>query len=45
MPPPAREVKHHPSSVNHLIVQQLLKQTKAKTLVQFLSTNLACVTK
>jgi DNA topoisomerase VI B subunit len=45
MPPPAQEVKHHPSSVNHLIIQQLLKRTKAKTLVSFLSTELACVTK
>ncbi len=45
MPPPAQEVKHHPSSVNHLIVQQLLKRTKAKTLVAFLSTELACVTR
>lgn len=45
MPPPAQEVKYHPSSVNHLIVQQLITQTKAKTFLNFLSTELACVTK
>ncbi len=45
MPPPAQEVKHHPSSVNHLIVQQLMAQTRAKTLLSFLTTELACVTK
>jgi DNA topoisomerase VI subunit B len=45
MPPPAQEVKYHPSSVNNLIVQQLLSQTKAKTLLSFLATELACVTK
>lgn len=45
MPPPAQEVKHHPSSVNHLIIQQLLKRTKAKSLLAFLSAELACVTR
>ena len=45
MPPPAQEVKHHPSSVNHLIIQQLLKRTKAKSLIAFLSAELACVTR
>lgn len=45
MPPPAQEVKHHPSSVNHLIIQQLLKRTKAKSLLAFLSSELACVTR
>jgi DNA topoisomerase VI subunit B len=44
MPPPTSEVKHHPSSVNHLIIQQLLKQTKTKTLLQFLTRELSCVT-
>jgi len=43
MPSPAQEVKHHPSSVNHLIIQQLLKRTKAKSLLVFLSAELACV--
>jgi DNA topoisomerase VI subunit B len=45
VPDPTREVKHHPSSVNHLIVQQLLEHTKAKTLLQFLSSELASVDK
>ena len=43
MPPPAQQVKHHPASVNNLIVQQLLQQTKTKTLHKFLSTELAAV--
>jgi len=34
MPAQAREVKHHPSSVNNLLVQQLLEKTKNKTLPQ-----------
>lgn len=41
MPPPAREVKHHPSSVNNLVVQQLIDKSKAKTLLKFLSSDLA----
>lgn len=41
MPPPAREVKHHPSSVNQLILKQLLGLVKpSTTLVHFLSTQL-----
>ena len=43
MPPPAREVKHHPSSVNNLLVQQLLETTKCKTFLKFLSTDLSSV--
>ena len=43
MPPPAREVKHHPGSLNNLLVQQLLHHTKTKTLTKFLSTELSCV--
>ncbi|GAX26654.1 hypothetical protein FisN_2Hh411 [Fistulifera solaris] len=43
MPPPAATVKHHPSSVNNIIVQQLIQMTRAKTLVKFLSTELASV--
>jgi len=44
MPPPAREVKHHPSSVNNLLVQQLLERSKCKTILKFLSTDLSSVT-
>ena len=36
MPPAAREVKHHPSGVNNLLVQQLLDRSKSKTLLKFL---------
>ena len=43
MPEPAQQVKHHPSSVNNLIIQQLIQQTKTKTLSKFLSTELAQV--
>ena len=43
MPPPAQEVKHHPESVNNLLIQQLIQFTKCKTLVKFLSTELAAV--
>lgn len=38
MPPPAREVKHHPSSVNQLILKQLIGGAKASTtLLSFLT--------
>ncbi|GKZ01393.1 hypothetical protein MPSEU_001090100 [Mayamaea pseudoterrestris] len=43
MPEPAKEVKHHPSSVNNLVVQQLVRFTKTKTLIKFLTTELSCV--
>jgi DNA topoisomerase VI B subunit len=43
MPPPAREVKHHPSSVNNLLVQQLVDKTNCKTLLKFLCDDLSGV--
>lgn len=43
MPPPALTVKHHPSSVNNLLVSQLLHQTKTKNFHKFLCTELAGV--
>jgi DNA topoisomerase-6 subunit B len=43
MPPAAREVKHHPASVNNLLVQQLLERTKQKTLSKFLYKDLSSV--
>jgi DNA topoisomerase-6 subunit B len=43
MPPPAREVKHHPASVNNLLVQQLLTKTTQKTLAKFLCKDLSAV--
>lgn len=43
MPPPAREVKHHPSSVNNLLIQQLLEKTKYKTIFKFLTCDLSSV--
>ncbi|KAL7484133.1 hypothetical protein ACHAW6_009786 [Cyclotella cf. meneghiniana] len=44
MPVRAREVKYHPSSVNNIIIQQLLETTKAKTLIKFLATDLSGIT-
>lgn len=41
MPPPAREVKHHPSSVNNLLVQQLLDKSTCSTLLKFLCEDLS----
>lgn len=43
MPAPAREVKHHPSSVNNLLIQQLLDRSKSKTLLKFLCDDLSGV--
>ena len=43
MPNPAREVKHHPSSVNNLVIQQLIERTKHQTLSKFLEKELSCV--
>jgi DNA topoisomerase-6 subunit B len=43
MPPPAQEVKHHPESVNNLLIQQLVQFTRCQTMVRFLSTELAAV--
>ena len=43
MPPPAREVKHHPSSVNNLLVQQLVDKSKSKTLLKFFCDDLSGV--
>ena len=43
MPPPAKEVKHHPSSVNNLLVQQLLDRSQSKTFLKFLTSDLSGV--
>lgn len=43
MPPAAREVKHHPASVNNLLVQQLLERTTQKTLAGFLCKDLSAI--
>ena len=44
MPHPAQEVKHHPSSVNQLILKQLIGEVKpSTTLVRFLSSQFACI--
>ncbi|CAM9558982.1 unnamed protein product [Laminaria digitata] len=43
MPPLAYEVKHHPGSVNNLLVQQLIHGTKCKDLVGFLVKELSSI--
>ena len=45
MPELSREVKHHPSSVNNLLIQQLLDVSNTKTLFQFFTTELAGIKK
>lgn len=45
MPPPAREVKHHPSSVNNLVIQHLLERTRKTTIIEFLEKELSSVTR
>lgn len=44
MPPLPREIKHHPSSVNNIIVHQLIERSKHKTLAIFLTKELSSVT-
>jgi DNA topoisomerase-6 subunit B len=44
MPPLPREIKHHPSSVNNIIVHQLIERSNHKTLVSFLTKELSSVT-
>ena len=44
MPSPAKEVKHHPSSVNQLLLKQLIAQVRPNTsLLSFLSKQFECV--
>ena len=47
IPPIAAEVKHHPKSVNNLIVRQLLDQPEARsmTISKFLNTQFQCISK
>lgn len=44
MPPLPREIKHHPSSVNNIIVHQLIERSSHKTMNQFLTNELSSVT-
>lgn len=44
MPRAATEVKHHPSSVNQLILKQLMGEVRAKTsILRFLTTQFQCI--
>ncbi|GMI11257.1 hypothetical protein TrVE_jg2972 [Triparma verrucosa] len=45
MPPLSKHVKHHPSSVNNLLIQQLLDISPKKTLLSFLTGELSGITK
>jgi hypothetical protein len=37
------DAKHHPSSVNNLLMQQLLNANQSKTLLSFLKTEFSCI--
>ena len=43
MPPMPVTVKHHPASVNNIIVQRLIQVTQCKTLASFLAKEFSCV--
>mmetsp|Transcript_23092 Transcript_23092/g.64022 ORF Transcript_23092/g.64022 Transcript_23092/m.64022 type:complete len:724 (-) Transcript_23092:3965-6136(-) len=45
MPPLPKEIKHHPSSVNNIIVSQLIERSNHKTIIDFLTKELSCVTR
>ena len=45
LPPPAGEVKHHPASVDQLLVRQLLHQKPDVSLVTFLTTQFQCISR
>jgi DNA topoisomerase VI subunit B len=47
IPPMAAEVKHHPKSVNNLIVRQLLDRPEARsmTIFKFLNSQFQCISK
>ena len=43
MPPAAKEIKHHPASLNDLLVKQLIDQASGLTLMKFLRTQLSSI--
>jgi DNA topoisomerase VI subunit B len=43
MPPPAKEIKHHPSAVNDLLVKQLMDATPDLSLTKFMKTQLSSI--
>jgi hypothetical protein len=43
MPPPAKEIKPHPTSVNDLLLRQLMEAHPHLTLKKFLQTQLSCI--
>ena len=45
MPPLPKEIKHHPSSVNNIIVSQLIERSNHDSLIDFLTKELSCVTR
>lgn len=45
MPPAPTLMKHHPSSVNNLLVEDLISKTKQRTLKAFLHNDFSCMTK
>lgn len=45
MPALPQEIKHHPSSVNNIIISQLIERSDYKTLIDFLTKELSCVSR
>jgi DNA topoisomerase VI subunit B len=43
MPPPAKEIKHHPSAVNDLLVKQLVDAYPDLSLAKFMKTQLSSI--
>lgn len=43
MPPPAKEVKHHPASVNDLLLRQLLERTPDTAVLKGLTAHLSAL--
>lgn len=45
IPPPPVEVPHHPSSLDHQLLESLLQRTRANTLQQFLHKDLSNISR
>jgi len=45
MPPLPQEIKHHPSSVNNIIISQLIERSNHGSITAFLTKELSCVTR
>lgn len=43
MPPPAEEIKHHPSAVNDLLIKQLIDNSPNLSLPKFFTSQLSSI--